>query len=1529
MPTYNTPSTPPALPRTLNPQTLIGSSNEVYILTSNGWRSLQGSTGATGDPGPQGPPGLSGADGSALTMKGYVATSADLPSGVPGGGVIPNPVAIGNGNTTASSTSVAATTSVAVEIGETILVAAIFKQTGGRALTSVTDSAGNVYTIDNTRSHASNGANVGLARSVATAALPVSGTVTANFSGAAATGARIIAVAKTTKSLSFEASDGGSASGTSAAYTSTGVNVTGDNRMLWGVAQAIGGTSSTSTNSIQELQDIAANATTIVTGYRMLPSGSGTYVFSGNWNTSQGWEVATAVYYAAGGGGQLNNKGDTYIVQADDSIWIWDGTQWVSGGSIQGPKGDPGATGPAGSAGHGLTMKGYVATSSDLPGASGVTVPPPTVIGQNTSTSGTSVVITTTDAVAIGETILIGASHASFSRTLSSVTDSAGNVYVVDGAVGASTTAMAGAAHSVATVALPAGGTITCNFTGTGSSSAHAAVAAKISLSLVFMSTTNTTGTTAAFNAPAITTSSDNRFLWGVAHGAPNATSWVAGGSNVELTEYAPQTSAVLATGYQVVGAKGTYTFSGTWANAATWACVVSEFRSTATITTNVQGDAYIVQADDSLWVWDGTQWVSGGSIQGPPGATGPAGATGPQGATGAVGPVGPGIRFKGNVATVGDLPAGAAGAISPPTFLGAASASAFGTDVTFALTTSVNVDETILIAAGTRNSGTARIQSASDSKGNAYTVDVFKTHSSGTQPTAAGIARAVVTSALASGDTITATFPSAAVPRMIVVAKTTSKLTAVDKTATTDGTSVTAYATGTMDTTVANELLFGMACAAGAQTSTPGTGIVEVTPDYANTAGGGSASLSVGYQVLSATGSYTYNGTFSAAAIFTVAAATYSASGSGANTPGDAYIVQADDSFWVWDGTHWVNGGSIQGPPGAGGVTSSKQPCRVASTGNLAIPGPTTSYSIDGVAIGNNDRVLVKNQTSSPQNGIYVFQTGVGLSRASDLDSVPEFPGAYVWVNEGTVNADTGWVCTNDDSMVLDTTGVVWVRFGVSSLAGHIIQDESVALTQRSKLNFVGPTVQAVDDAPNDTTTVNIGVVDAASYRAGGNGPVLSIGTTWTALDPRVAGVLIDPAGSFTENTDFSVSVRDAGWYTISATVATSAVFDNGIHVGIGTTAGVANDLAMSGGRGSAGTGAQATATTTVKLTAGQKVFVTGYAAAVTNMYIRSFSIARVGGPQGASGQALDMSATYHRQSTPVATTVAQSTWTMVVLSTALAITNASGSADFTRNADGSLTANQAGTYDLTAVVESISAMPDATNVNVNLCRKNGSTPSFTDSIASLNVTMGGTNNNFPSVPVTLAAPLAAGDRIAVWLWTNGTTNLTWKVSSFSCVRTGAGPAGPKGDPGLSVACMSGGGASTPIPANAASFAILPTANFSQSTDASAGGYFVLNADGTITAKVAGWYTVACSTSGPAMASETGMQHRLCYGASDATPTTGNTLAMADGSSPVPSASVTWIGQIAANTRLGLLVANRDTTIRNMSMVAFGIAKI
>jgi Collagen triple helix repeat (20 copies) len=64
----------------------------------------------------------------------------------------------------------------------------------------------------------------------------------------------------------------------------------------------------------------------------------------------------------------------------------------------------------------------------------------------------------------------------------------------------------------------------------------------------------------------------------------------------------------------------------------------------------------------------------------------------------------------------------------------------------------------------------------------------------------------------------------------------------------------------------------------------------------------------------------------------------------SSGNKQGDAYIVQSDDSLWLWDASQWVSGGSIQGPPGAPGIQGVAGP--IGSQGPQGIPGPSTGVA-------------------------------------------------------------------------------------------------------------------------------------------------------------------------------------------------------------------------------------------------------------------------------------------------------------------------------------------------------------------------------------------------------------------------------------------------------------------------------------------------------------------------------------------------------------------------------------------------------
>ena len=107
------------------------------------------------------------------------------------------------------------------------------------------------------------------------------------------------------------------------------------------------------------------------------------------------------------------------------------------------------------------------------------------------------------------------------------------------------------------------------------------------------------------------------------------------------------------------------------------------------------------------------------------------------------------------------------------------------------------------------------------------------------------------------------------------------------------------------------------------------------------------------------------------------------------------------------------------------------KAPCRVATVADIPVLG-LASVIIDGVTLVQNDRVLVKDQTSGALNGIYVVGTvnlGIAaLTRAVDMNVSAEVKaGMIVPVTEGTVNGDVEFKLTTNDPIVLGTTALVF----------------------------------------------------------------------------------------------------------------------------------------------------------------------------------------------------------------------------------------------------------------------------------------------------------------------------------------------------------------------------------------------------------------------------------------------------------------------------------------------------------------------
>jgi hypothetical protein len=103
------------------------------------------------------------------------------------------------------------------------------------------------------------------------------------------------------------------------------------------------------------------------------------------------------------------------------------------------------------------------------------------------------------------------------------------------------------------------------------------------------------------------------------------------------------------------------------------------------------------------------------------------------------------------------------------------------------------------------------------------------------------------------------------------------------------------------------------------------------------------------------------------------------------------------------------------------------KNSVKAATTTEIILSGTQT---VDDVILGINDRILVKNQLADDsKNGIYLVKSGAWV-RSSDADSSDELVSACVMIEEGTVNAELKFVCTNDSGFILDTDTVTWTQF-------------------------------------------------------------------------------------------------------------------------------------------------------------------------------------------------------------------------------------------------------------------------------------------------------------------------------------------------------------------------------------------------------------------------------------------------------------------------------------------------------------------
>lgn len=118
----------------------------------------------------------------------------------------------------------------------------------------------------------------------------------------------------------------------------------------------------------------------------------------------------------------------------------------------------------------------------------------------------------------------------------------------------------------------------------------------------------------------------------------------------------------------------------------------------------------------------------------------------------------------------------------------------------------------------------------------------------------------------------------------------------------------------------------------------------------------------------------------------------------------------------------------------------------RVASTANINLSNPGTA-SFDGVTLNNGEKILVKDQTTTNQNGIYIFNgSGVAMTRDPNTDTWADFPGMACWVSEGTQASANGiakFFCPVDDGGTLGTTAITFTLDTSSGLTSSNFVDK------------------------------------------------------------------------------------------------------------------------------------------------------------------------------------------------------------------------------------------------------------------------------------------------------------------------------------------------------------------------------------------------------------------------------------------------------------------------------------------------------
>ena len=208
------------------------------------------------------------------------------------------------------------------------------------------------------------------------------------------------------------------------------------------------------------------------------------------------------------------------------------------------------------------------------------------------------------------------------------------------------------------------------------------------------------------------------------------------------------------------------------------------------------------------------------------------------------------------------------------------------------------------------------------------------------------------------------------------------------------------------------------------------------------------------------------------------------------------------------------------------------KASVRAATTSDITLSSDLENGDVvDGVTLATGDRVLVKNQSTGSQNGIYVVKASGAPDRSTDADSGTEVTANFaVFVEEGTVNADSGFTLTNNGAITIGTTALVFTQF---TGLGQVTAGDGLTKTGNTLNVAAGTGISITGDAVTNEGVVSItGTADQVVASASTGAVTLSL--------PQSIGSTSTP--TFSSVSVGSVTLTDALLSTATSSVATTS---------------------------------------------------------------------------------------------------------------------------------------------------------------------------------------------------------------------------------------------------------------------------------------------------------------------------------------------------------------------------------------------------